>query len=599
MCKNTAVAPWVRFLVQEKISMRRGYSIGNIVCAILLSCLYVLGLTGCGGDSGPTPGGLSITTTSLPEGEDNEPYSASLSGSGGTLPYRWFVSPALPANLSLDTATGAITGTPTTQATTTHTFTLRDSSVPSETVQQTLRLTIRPVPAFLGIITASLPNGTVNQAYNRPVQASGGTPPLTWNIVAGTGTLPPGLNLNSTTGAISGTPTAAGTSSFTVRVTDARGESDTERLSITIGAGPAPPNPLNITTTTLPAGTVGQPYSQPVQVTGGTGALTWSISAGTLPAGLELNQINGAISGTPTAAGTSPFTVRVDSGGQFDMQALSITINEPAPPPSPSITTTTLPAGTVGQTYNQTLGATGGTGGLTWSIVAGNLPAGLNLDQPSGVISGTPIVPAGASSFTVRVADAAGQDDTQALSITINLPAPPNITTTMLPGGTVGQPYAQTLQATGGIGTLTWSFTGSLPAMLSFSPGGVISGTPTNTGTSNFTVTVRDTLNLSDTQPLSITISAANPAPDLVTLSVNTSGPGEGIVTSNPGGISCPSTCVASFPRGTIVTLTATANQGSTFDEWRGGPCNNRSGTCQLTMNDNQSANARFEDEDD
>ena len=94
--------------------MKRGYLIGNIVWAVLLSCIYVLGLTGCGGDSGPTPGSLAITTTSLPEGKVNQPYSASLSGSGGALPYTWSVSPALPANLSLDTATGAITGTPTT-----------------------------------------------------------------------------------------------------------------------------------------------------------------------------------------------------------------------------------------------------------------------------------------------------------------------------------------------------------------------------------------------------------------------------------------------------------------------------------------------------
>src|SRR5687767_8294194 len=344
--------------------MRRGYSIGNIVCAILLSCHYVLGLTGCGGDSGPTPGGLSITTTSLPEGEDNEPYSASLSGSGGTLPYRWFVTPALPANLSFDTATGAITGTPTTQATTTHTFTLRDSSAPSQTVQQTLNLTVRPAAAGLAIITTSLPNGTVNQAYNRPVQASGGTQPLTWNIVAGSGTLPPGLNLNSTTGAISGTPTTAGTSSFTVRVADARGQSDTQALSITISTLPPPPNPPNITTTTLPAGTVGQSYSQPVQVSGGTGALTWSISAGTLPPGLDLNQINGVIFGTPTVAVISNFTVRVtDTLNLSDIQDLSITITQPTPPPSPIITTTSLPAGTIGQPYNQTLQAAGGTGG--------------------------------------------------------------------------------------------------------------------------------------------------------------------------------------------------------------------------------------------
>jgi large repetitive protein len=491
--------------------MKLSNVIGHIFCAIILSCISILGLTGCGGDSGPTPGSLSITTASLPEATVNQAYSASLSGSGGALPYTWSVSPGLPANLSLDTATGAITGTPATQTTTTHTFTLRDSSAPSQTVQQTLSLTIRPAPAVLAITTTSLPNGTVNQAYNRPVQASGGTPPLTWNIVAGTGTLPPGLNLNSTTGAISGTPTTAGTSSFTIRVADARGQSDTQALSITIGTAPPPPNPPNITTATLSSGTVGQSYSQPVQVTGGTGALTWSISAGTLPPGLNLNPINGVISGTPTAAGTSSFTVRVqDAGGLSDTQAFSITINQPAPPPSPSITTTSLPAGTIGQAYNQTLQATGGTGGLTWSIVSGNLPAGLNLDQTTGVISGTPTVPAGTSSFTARVADAAGQDDTQALSITINLANPPVITTTALPGGTVGQVYNQTLQATGGIGILTWALSGgSLPAMLSLSPDGVISGTPTNTGTTNFTVRVADTLNQFDTQSLSIAVSGA------------------------------------------------------------------------------------------
>src|SRR6476659_9571361 len=124
--------------------MRRGHLIGNIFWAVILSCIYVLGLTGCGGDSGPTPGSLAITTTSLPQGTVNQPYSPSVSGSGGALPYTWSVSPALPANLSLVTATGAITGTPTTLATTTHTFTLRDSSVPSQTVEQTLSLTIEP-----------------------------------------------------------------------------------------------------------------------------------------------------------------------------------------------------------------------------------------------------------------------------------------------------------------------------------------------------------------------------------------------------------------------------------------------------------------------
>ena len=82
--------------------------------------------------------------------------------------------------------------------------------------------------------------------------------------------------------------------------------------------------------------------------------------------------------------------------------------------------------------------------------------------------------------------------------------------------------------------------------------------------------------------------------PDLVTLSVNTSGPGDGTLTSDQGGISCPSACVASFTRGTTVTLTPIPSEGSRFDEWRGGACNNQRGPCVLVMDDNRSANARF-----
>src|SRR5262249_55334787 len=169
-------------LEQEMLSMKRRNLSGVIFCAVVLCCISVLGLTGCG-DGGPTPGGLTITTTTLPEGTVSQLYSASLSGSGGAVPYTWSVSPALPDNLSLDATTGAITGTPTAQATTSHTFTLRDNSAPSQSVQQFLSLTIDPPPAVLTITTTSLPDGTVGQAYNRPVQATGGTAPFTWSIV--------------------------------------------------------------------------------------------------------------------------------------------------------------------------------------------------------------------------------------------------------------------------------------------------------------------------------------------------------------------------------------------------------------------------------
>ena len=493
----------------KTIFMKRRNVVGHIFCAAIFSSICVLGLTGCS-DSGTTPGGLAITTSSLPEGTINRTYSASVSGSGGAPPYTWSVSPPLPANLSLDTTTGAITGTPATQGTTSHTFTLRDTSA-SQPVEQTLNLTIDPP---LSVTSSSLPDGSIGAAYNQPVQTVGGIGALTFSIVLpGTGTLPQTLSLNTTTGIISGTPTApAGTFPFTVRVADTGGQQDTQALSLRIN----PSSPPQITTTSLPGGTVGQAYIQRVQASGGIGTLAWSVSAGSLPVSLILDPsgpTGGTISGTPSSGGTSNFTVRVtDSLGQTDTQNLSITVTPF------SITTTSLPDGSISQAYSQPVQTIGGTAPLTFNIVPpGTLPPGLNLNPTTGVISGVPVVPTGTSSFTVRVADAGGRDATQALSITINLLNPPNITTTTLPAGAVGQAYSQTLQATGGIGARTWSIVaGTLPPGLNLiSSTGVISGTPIAPGTSSFTVRIADSAGQVATKDLSIPIPI--PPPILIT----------------------------------------------------------------------------------
>ena len=240
-----------------------------------------------------------------------------------------------------------------------------------------------------------------------------------------------------------------------MRVTDTLGQFATRALSITINL-PAPPN---ITTTSLPAGTINQTYNQAVLATG-TGPLTWSIvspGTGTLPPGLALSASTGTITGTPTATGTFPFTVRVaDTFGQNDTQALSILVRTDNPP---QIVPPSLPSGTVGVPYGPTtLQATGGMGTLTWSISVGSLPPGLTglpSTGPSVTISGTPTSP-GTFPFTVRVTDSLGQSDTRALSIMINPPPPLNITPTSLPGGSIGQTYNQPMAA-GGIAPLTWS----------------------------------------------------------------------------------------------------------------------------------------------
>jgi subtilisin family serine protease len=177
----------------------------------------------------------------------------------------------------------------------------------------------------------------------------------------------------------------------------------------------------------------------------------------------------------------------------------------PPPPPVPTITTTSLPGGTVGSAYSQSLAATGGTPPYAWSLDAGTLPAGLTL-SPGGTLSGTPTSP-GSSTFTVRVTDDLDQTDTQELTLVVAPPPVPTVTTTSLPGGTVGSAYSQSLAATGGTPPYAWSLdAGTLPAGLTLSPGGTLSGTPTSAGGSTFTVRVTDDLDQTDTQELTLAV---------------------------------------------------------------------------------------------
>ena len=154
---------------------------------------------------------------------------------------------------------------------------------------------------------------------------------------------------------------------------------DGRAVSCTFGAPPPPPPAPTISTTSLTNGTVGVAYNASLAATGGTPPYNWSLESGTLPAGLSLDSSTGAITGTPTASGTSPFTAKVTDGAtQSDTQPLSITV-APAPVTPPTITTTSLPDGTVGTTYGQTLAAVDGTPPYTWSVSAGTPPPGLDL----------------------------------------------------------------------------------------------------------------------------------------------------------------------------------------------------------------------------
>ncbi|MCA8915435.1 MAG: putative Ig domain-containing protein [Planctomycetes bacterium] len=184
----------------------------------------------------------------------------------------------------------------------------------------------------LTITTTTLSNGQVGVAYNDPITATASSAPgpYTWSLSSGT--LPGGLTLDTAavglTSSLSGNPTTPGTFNFTVQITNGSA-TDTQSYQVDITASGV----LTITTTTLADGTVGTIYSANITAVGGTGTHTWSVSAGTLPAGLSLgSSTTGTVSitGTPTTAGPSSFTIQVvDSSGvpQSDTQAFSLTVN--------------------------------------------------------------------------------------------------------------------------------------------------------------------------------------------------------------------------------------------------------------------------------
>ncbi len=301
-----------------------------LACALLIS----IGIAGCGGGGGKSttsPSTLTVTTTSLAAGTVGASYSATLAASGGTSPYTWSIASGggtLPAGLSLS-AGGVISGTPTVASSGKITFQVADSEATPQTATASLTLTVNAATPALTITTTSpLPSATVGVVYTTTLAATGGTSPYTWTLASGS-SLPAGLSLSSG-GVISGTPTAAVASTFTVQVADSESTpaTATAALSLTVNAGSA----LAITTTTLAPGTLGAAYSATLAATGGTPPYTWSVGSVPLPAGLSLNATTGAISGTPTMLSSSfpSFSVSDSASHIVSAQNINLVVNPPA-----------------------------------------------------------------------------------------------------------------------------------------------------------------------------------------------------------------------------------------------------------------------------
>ena len=433
---------------------------------------------------------VTIETTSLPAGLVGQSYSAVLAAVGGTGNIVWTSSP-LPAGLKLSSS-GNITGTPTAPSSTMVTFSAQDSAT-GQAASATLTLTVSVASL---VITGNANPGdfalgaTVAGSY----RASGGAPPYKWTLSGA-----PGLTVDSS-GNVRGSASQPGNFNATLTVTDSANATSTFSLNFTV---------LGVTGS-FPAGTTTSSYSGSASGVGGVPPYSYSASG--IPQGLSFS--GNTLSGQPASPGTYTVGVQVtDSKGVSVSGNFSFTITGPGPA-ALTIITTSLPNGYEDKPYSESVEASGGAPGYTWSQTGGKMPPGLSLNG-SGTIMGTATA-AGSYVIGVRVSDTSGGQAIGTVAIDVE-PAPLRITTgAIFPSGQVGIDYpVQILTAAGGTQPYTFSIQGSLPAGLTLA-NDEIGGTPTTPGDFAFTVIATDSAATPLKAALNVTGTINPNSPDLL-----------------------------------------------------------------------------------
>lgn len=438
---------------------------------------------------------IAITPNTLGTFQSGTALSQQFTASGGTAPYTFaIISGSIPgATLSTN---GLLSGTIPSSGQ--YSFSIR--AVDRFGCSGTQAYTIQAVCPSLTILPQLLPGGIVGAAYSQPVALSAGTPPFVYSVIAGG--LPPGLIFNSS-GYLAGTPTTAGTFAFTLRVANSSGCFADRVYSVVVssssgggtggggsgGSGGGGGTGVDCSSSTLAFSTgalsnaqVGVLYSNQIVASGGVAPRRFYHTAGFIAPGITLST-NGWLTGTPTG-GSGNFTATVtDANGCSVSRTYDLTVSI-----GPSVivfTNPTLQAVSVGTPVTQKLGATGGTGTLTYSIVEGALPTGLTLSS-SGELTGTATA-SGTATFTVQARDTAGKTARQQYTLNVNCTNLSPISPTTLAPLSLGVATSQQLSAGNGQRTFTLSG-GTMPTGLNLSSGGLLGGTPTVSGTFIFTV---------------------------------------------------------------------------------------------------------------
>ena len=542
---------------------------------------------------------VTVSPASLPNGTVAAAYSQTITASGGVAPYGFAVTAgALPTGLILSSG-GVLGGTPTAGGTFNFTVTATDSSGAPGPFAGSRSYTVTIAPPTIVLPATALVGGTLGVVYSAAITpASGGTSPYAYAVT--TGALPGGLNLNTATGAITGTPSSLGTFNFSITATDsstgtgpytaiqaysvvviavpptasnssltvaynapatnvpltlsggaptsvaivtpaangtaiANGTtityqptagfagSDSFTYTATNSGGPSAPATVTTTVsdpviTIMPSGgfaaTVGTPYTQTFTFNGG--AQPWSgFQVTNLPSGLSITGTTAnsvTVSGTPTQAGSfnlnASATDSSTGNGPYTVgQAFTLAVAAPTLALAPAATTFNAPYGTA---YSQSFTASGGIGPYTYART-GTLPPGVSFS--GNTVSGIATAP-GSFSFTITATDTGatgtGSPFTIAQNYTIEVAAPTIVVNpAMLPNPTAGTAYSQTISASVGVAPYSTTVTsGSLPSGITLTTGGVLSGTSNDFGTFNFTVTATDANGQTGSRAYTLTINA-------------------------------------------------------------------------------------------
>ncbi|MBF0621638.1 MAG: putative Ig domain-containing protein, partial [Magnetococcales bacterium] len=398
---------------------------------------------------------LSMVTTAIPDGGLDLAYAFAFNAQGGKPPYAWRLSGSMPDGLSLDGQTGVMSGAPSKLGNYNFSILVSDSDEPALTVQKSFSMSIVDEPF---IVTPDLLPGRQGVPYSTVIQARLGMAPYSWILKAGS--LPPGLSLkNSATSAlIEGTPTATGTYSFTVSVTDSALPSHTADKVLTIQIYDS----VVLNSLSLDHVRRGVPTAQTLSVTGGIPPLNFSVIEGNLPIGITLNSGSGHLSGsTDVQADTRyNFTVRVVDSGEpssWDEMSYHVDVVDFL-----NITPQVVPEGTQWEEYAVTFEHEGGSPPYVWSVVEGVLPQGLTLNSNTGLLDGT-FESCGVHNFSIGLRDSSNAPLTVRQMYNLNINCSVVIEHVELPNknleaGSLTEWFARANQEYGQITEYRWDF---------------------------------------------------------------------------------------------------------------------------------------------